>query len=333
MRQIVIVPPGYRHTTRRFPTVYVTHGFGGTLTRNFGPELTSLIATQMANGKLPPMIWVLLEQVVPGGTHEFADSANNGPWGFALTHELIPELEKRYRMDGRRSGRFLNGHSSGGWATAWLQVTYPEIFGGTWSTSPDPVDFHAFTNVDLYAAANLYRNEHAIPTQLLRGVDGPSGTIEAFAKQEAVLGDYGGQMASFEWVFSPRADDGRPTPLFDRATGTIDRAVADHWTSRFDICRLLTARAEELAPQLRGKLRFIVGTADTFYLDRPLRRLEEALMPLGYDAKFTYIPDRNHFDLYDGGLLTRIAAEMYAVARPRANWRPSEEPKVMELAR
>ena len=54
-------------------------------------------------------------------------------------------------MDGHASGRFLNGHSSGGWATLQLQTHYPKIFGGTWSTSPDPSDFHDFTGVDLYA--------------------------------------------------------------------------------------------------------------------------------------------------------------------------------------
>jgi pimeloyl-ACP methyl ester carboxylesterase len=333
MRQIIILPPGYRSSSSRYPTVYLTHGFGGTLSGSFGPRLTDLIVTQMANGKLPPMIWVLLEQAVASGTHEFADSANNGPWGTALTKELIPELEKRYRMEARPSGRFLNGHSSGGWATAWLQVTHPDVFGGTWSTSPDPVDFHSFTNVDLYTADNLYRDVRGNPTRLLRGVETPAGTMEAFAKREAVLGEYGGQMASFEWVFSPKGDDGRPLPLFNRTTGRIDRSVAEYWISQFDISRLLITRARALAPQLRGKLHFIVGTADTFYLDVPIRRLEVALQELAYDAKFTYLPDRDHFNLYEGDVLTRIAQQMYDVARPRSKWTPSVEPTVAPLMR
>jgi enterochelin esterase-like enzyme len=81
------------------------------------------------------MIWVMLDESVPQGTHEFADSVNNGPWGAALTTEYLPYLEHKYRMDSRAKGRFLNGHSSGGWATLQLQVNYSKIFGGTWSTS------------------------------------------------------------------------------------------------------------------------------------------------------------------------------------------------------
>src|SRR3546814_19939640 len=63
----------------------------------------------------------------------------------------------KYRRDARPSGRFLNGHSSGGWSTLWLQVAYPKIFGGTWPTAPDASDFHDFTNINIYAAnANAY---------------------------------------------------------------------------------------------------------------------------------------------------------------------------------
>ncbi len=99
------------------------------------------------------MIWVFLDESSATGTHEFADSVNNGPWGQALTTELIPYLESHYRMDADVQGRFLNGHSSGGWATLWLQTRYPKIFGGTWSTSPDPSDFHDFTGAEPLRAA------------------------------------------------------------------------------------------------------------------------------------------------------------------------------------
>jgi len=90
------------------------------------------------------MIWVLLDESCPGGTHEFADSVNNGPWGQALVQEFIPYIEKTYRADAKRDSRLLTGHSSGGWASLWLEVNYPEIFGGSWPVSPDPVDFRSF---------------------------------------------------------------------------------------------------------------------------------------------------------------------------------------------
>ncbi|MGH9828567.1 MAG: alpha/beta hydrolase, partial [Blastocatellia bacterium] len=135
----VVLPPSYnKDRQRRYPTVYVIHGFGGDHTAAWrqGPQL----AKQMSDGKIPEMIWVFLNGHLPTGHHEFADSANNGPWGEALTREYIPYLEKTYRMVARPYARFVTGHSSGGWSSLWLQVTYPDFFGGTWSTSPDPVD-------------------------------------------------------------------------------------------------------------------------------------------------------------------------------------------------
>ncbi len=104
----------------------------------------------MLEGKRPEMINVYLEAQVPMGHSVFADSANNGPWGTALVKEFIPYLEKQFRMDAKPSGRFLTGHSSGGWTTLWVMVTHPDFFGGTWSTSPDPVDFRNFTGPDHY---------------------------------------------------------------------------------------------------------------------------------------------------------------------------------------
>ena len=194
----------------------------------------------MKQGKMPPMIWVLLDESSATGTHEFADSVNNGPWGAALTTELIPNLEASYRMDARTSGRFLQGHSSGGWATLWLQTHYPRIFGGTWSTSPDPSDFHIFSTIDLYAPnANFYRAADGTLTPILRVQGKPLSSMKQLEALESVMGEYGGQISSFEWVFSPRGPDGRPAHLFDRTTGAIDPKVAAYWRDHYDIVEYL----------------------------------------------------------------------------------------------
>ena len=95
------------------------------------------------------MVHVFLDASFTTGHHVFADSVNNGPWGRALTEEFIPHLEKQFRLIPKTSARFLTGHSSGGWSTMWLEVNYPDVFGGTWSTSPDPVDLHSFTGIDV----------------------------------------------------------------------------------------------------------------------------------------------------------------------------------------
>ena len=156
---VVVLPPSYSSETKPiFPTVYWTHGFGNVfsdLVNGVAPR----VQKKLADGKYPEMVWVLLDESCPGGTHEFADSVNNGPWGQALTEEFVPYIEKTYRTGGKRDSRFLTGHSSGGWAALWLEVTYPEVFGGSWPVSPDSVDFRNFTgpNVRATPAQNFYR--------------------------------------------------------------------------------------------------------------------------------------------------------------------------------
>ena len=327
MKGWVLTPPGYdANAAVRYPTVYYTQGFGGNNDRVQRPLVD--VYTAMSKGQMPPMIWVFLDESSPTGTHEFADSVNNGPWGRALTTELIPALEAQYRMDGRPDGRFLNGHSSGGWATLWLQTRYPKIFGGTWSTSPDPSDFHDFTGIDLYAPhANVYRRPDGSAYPLVRDHATVLGTFEQFAKLERVLGPYGGQLASFEWVFSPRGKDGRPEPMFDRDTGAVNPAVVDYWRDHYDIAWRLQHHWPQLKPDLDGKIHLYVGTADTFYLDGAAHRLQAVLDGLHARSSFHFLPDRTHFDLYRvgkdrEGLLKEISWAMYAVARPHSPLKP-----------
>lgn len=321
IRAWVILPPGYSdHPKDKFPTVYWTHGFGGTLMS--AKATGEMIYARMAEGKMPPMIWVMLDESLATGTHEFADSANNGPWGAALTTEFIPWIESKYRMDAKASGRFLQGHSSGGWATLQLQVNYPKIFGGTWSTSPDPSDFHDFTGIDLYAAhANMYRKPDGSAYPIVRDHAKVLGTMEEFAGEERVLGEYGGQLASFEWVFSPRGPDGRPLKMFSRDTGDVDPAVVAYWRDHYDLAHIVATDWVNRGKDLKGKIHLIVGTADTFYLDGAAHKFEAVLKSLNADPHFTYLENRTHFDLYTVGddrmaLFDKIAAEMYAGARP-----------------
>jgi len=319
----VLLPPGYdKHTNAHYPTVYFTHGFGGDLA--YLTVKAAGVWSDMADGKTPPMIWVFLDEHTATGTHEFADSVNNGPWGTALTMEVIPYLESHYRMDAKASGRFLTGHSSGGWATLWLQVRYPKIFGGTWSTSPDPSDFHDFTGPDLYAPnANVYTRPDGTSYPLVRMKGKVIATFKQFAQLERVLGPYGGQMASFDWVFSPRGPDGRPEQMFDRSTGKVNPEIVRYWRDHYDIAHRIQTQWPQLNPDLDGKIHVIVGTADTFYLDGAAHELKAVLDKVGAHAEVQFLPGKTHGDLYWKGkdhdwLEKQIAWAMYHVARPDA---------------
>lgn len=212
----------------------------------------------------------------------------------------------------------------GGWATLQMQVDFPRVFGGTWSTSPDPSDFHDFTGVDLYApGANVYHRPDGTPYPLVRMNGKVIATFEQFSKLEQVLGPYGGQMASFDWVFSPRGRDGRPEPMFDRTTGDVDPKVVAYWRAHYDLAHIVATRWAQQGPYLKGKIHVYVGTADTFYLDGAAHKLDAVLNELGADAHFTFRAGRSHFDLYADSndrfaLFDTIAAQMYLTVYPQA---------------
>jgi S-formylglutathione hydrolase FrmB len=326
IRAWVILPPGYAdHGSVTYPSAYWTHGFGGSLDASLGSGLR--IHDRMKDGKMPPMIWVMLDESCPAGTHEFADSVNNGPWGAALTTEFIPYLENKYRMDSKASSRLLNGHSSGGWATLQLEINYPKVFGGTWSTSPDPSDFHDFTGIDLYAPhANAYRKPDGTPYPIMRDKGRVLATFEELTRMEDVLGPYGGQVASFDWVFSPRSKSGAPEQMFDRTTGDVNPGVVAYWHDHYDLAHIAETHWAERKGDLKGRIHLYVGTADTFYLDGAAHKFDAALSRLGADAHFTYIPDRTHFDLYrvekdPQGLFDEIGEQMWETARPGERWK------------
>lgn len=316
MKASVVLPPSYdKNKAQKFPTVYTITGYGGT--RFSSLRNAASMAKAMTEGERPEMIYVNLESQVPLGHHVWADSANNGPWGTALEKEFIPYLEKQFRMDAKPSGRFVTGHSSGGWSSLWVMVSHPDFFGGTWSTSPDPVDFRNFTGPDLTKNTNAYMNAAGKEYNLVRMNGKEMMSVRQYAQQEMLKGYYGGQFTSFNAVFSPKGDDGQPMKLFDIKTGRIDPFVAKAW-EKYDISLLLRNNWKTIGPKLKGKLHIWVGTADTFHLNEAVELLDAELKNLGSDAKIEYLDGRSHFDMYNDGLAEKIAWQMYAIARPKA---------------
>jgi S-formylglutathione hydrolase FrmB len=318
MRAGVVLPASYSKVpSRRYPTVYRIHGYGGNHRGAWstGPGLIK----QMSAGRLPEMVHVFLDGSLPTGHHEFADSVNNGPWGSALNREFIPYLEKKFPLVARPGARFLTGHSSGGWSSLWLQITYPDFFGGAWSTSPDPVDLRSFTGVDVSVGStvNAYRTRDGQPRNLIRRGGRDLISLEDFAKQEEVQGEYGGQFASFEWVWSPKGQDGRPMKLFNRVTGELDPEVQQAW-QKYDIRLVLEKNWTTLGPKLRGKINVICGAEDTFHLEEAVSMLCDFFKRAGSDAVCEIVPGRDHMNLfssyktYPNGLAQRIAKEMQA---------------------
>ena len=305
VRAGVVLPKSFAaQPERRYPVVYEIPGFGGTHFGAFGAADRN--ATDLAGAEA---VWVVLDPSCRLGHHVFADSANNGPVGRALVEELIPVIEEEYRGLGTADARFVTGHSSGGWSSLWLQVAYPDVFGGVWSLSPDPVDFRDFQRIDLTRpGANLYTDADGKPRPLARTRGKPLLYFKPFSDMETVMG-HGGQLASFEAVFSPRGADGRPRSLWDRKDGAVDPETARAW-EQYDIRLKIEREWKTLGPKLAGKLHVYTGAEDTFYLEGAVRLLQQSLKDLGSDAEIEIVPGKDHSSLVDRKMRERIAREM-----------------------
>ena len=212
------------------------------------------------------------------------NSANLGPYGDAITHELIPHIEKTFRGLGEPWARFLYGGSTGGWEALAAQIFYPDFYNGAFGACPDPVDFSAYTLVDIYQDANAYDAEgpfHRVERPGHRNWLGQVDvTLRDYNHLELVLGTNsrsGDQFDIWQAVYSPMGADGYPQPIWDKKTGVIDRQVAAYWKENYDLRHILERDWQTLGPKLRGKLHLYCGDMDNYYLNNAVYKMEAFL--------------------------------------------------------
>jgi hypothetical protein len=231
----------------------------------------------------PRVLLVQIQHANPYFDDSYAvDSANVGPYGEAINHELIPYLEKTFRGLGPWA-RGTYGGSTGGWEALATQLFYPDEWNGAVVNCPDPIDFHRYTTVDLYADANAYRTEGPFRSTPRPGTRSPLGDLGALMEQlnrhELVVGTHsrsGGQFDIWEAVYSPVGPDGYPRRIWDKRTGVIDQSVAEYWREHYDLGRRLERDWATLGPKLKGRLIHInVGRMDEYFLDGAVARVEQ----------------------------------------------------------
>jgi hypothetical protein len=324
LRAGVILPRDYqRQRERRYPLRIHVGGYGTRFTRvrQLMHKASDFRETWLADDT-PRMIFVHLDGTGPFGDPYQVNSANNGPYGDAVTQELIPHVEKRFRAIGQPYARVLDGASTGGWVSLALQIFYPDFFNGAWAHAPDPVDFRAFELINVYQDENAYVNVHGFERPARRERNGDvCYTVRHECGIERVLGRgdrwelSGKDWCAWNAVFGPRGRDGLPRPLWNGATGKIDRDVIEHW-KKYDLRLILQWNWPALAPKLRGKLRIWVGESDEYFLNSAVHLLDDFLKNAKppYEGKITYAIGKGHN--WGGISEKQMMAEMaVAVAR------------------
>ncbi len=255
--------------------------------------------------KFPRVIIVEIQHANPYYDDSYAvNSANLGPYGDAITYELIPQIEKQFRGLGKGWARFMYGGSTGGWEALAAQIFYPDEFNGAWGACPDPINFHAYTVVNIYDHQNAYYSEapwkHIARPGKRNYLGEIAATIEDQNQMELALGTNsrsGGQFDIWQAVYSPVAKDGYPKPIWDKATGEIDHKVAEYWREHYDLGHILRRDWKKLGPKLEGKLHIYVGEADNYYLNNAVYRVEDFLKSTrnpAYGGEVDYEPRAEH---------------------------------------
>ena len=254
----------------------------------------------------PRYIVVEIQHANPYYDDSYAvNSQNLGPYGDAITLELIPYLEQKYRALGGGWARFMYGGSTGGWEALGAQILYPDEYNGAWAACPDPIDFHAFGAVNIYEDPNAYTwkgSWKTVAKPAHRDYLGHlSATLEQVNRLELVLGTNsrsGGQWDIWQAVFSPVGADGFPKPIWDKRTGVIDPSVASYWKENYDLVHILRRDWNKgLGKKLEGKIHIYVGEADNYYLNNAVYLAEEFLKSTRdpyYGGEIDYEPRAEH---------------------------------------
>ena len=325
----VLLPKGYEeHPGVRYPVHYIQGHFPrGNVTR-FSEDPNNAAYKQWAADNAPRFIQVTIEHACPYYDDSYGvNSENVGPYGDAIVTELIPFLEASFRAIGKPWARVLSGGSTGGWVSLATQVFYPDFFGGTWSFFPDPVDFRKYQIVNLYEDANAYYIEQEwtrVPRGACRDTSGNLiFTQEQENLYEEAIGDRfrsGGQWAIWNAVFAPVAEDGYPKPLWDPATGRIDRDAVTWAGERYDLRRHLEKNWPSIGAKLAGKIHVYCGRMDNFYLNEACYLLQESLEKMAnppYGGEFRYGDRGGHgWSPFKGDELVRTMADHVLAASP-----------------
>ncbi len=297
IRAAVILPPSYfQEADRVYPSVYVLGGWGASPYDLLSPEAHQQKRYGMS-GFGQEKVFIFLDLECRSGYHVFCDSEIEGPREQTFFAELVPHLEKSYRVDKDPRTRFLMGQSTGAWASLWLLVSRPDQFGGAYVGSPDFVDFTEFCGTNIYEkGANVYLDSRG-QKKFMNGTGVGRDpwnrwTIEDFTALDRIAG-WGEQMYSFDATFSSRDGNGEPRHLYDWNSGRVDPEVASSWKSH-DLSLVVTGYDGRKRDMLRGKIHIAVAEDDDFGLNRPVHAFQKALAAKGLEADVRYLPSGGH---------------------------------------
>lgn len=124
----VYLPPDYEHSERSYPVLYLLHGGGDDQTGwvQFG-EVLHITDREILEGRATPMI-IIMPDANTGQRGYFNDPENEWRYEDFFFEELMPHVEKEFRIKGEKRYRAVAGLSMGGGGTFMYALHHPELF-------------------------------------------------------------------------------------------------------------------------------------------------------------------------------------------------------------
>jgi enterochelin esterase family protein len=282
----VYLPPQYDSLgSRRYPALYVLHGYTGDVAALLGARPWEVNVFQwvdrlIAEGRMPPLLVVAVDGFTRLGGSQYVDSIHNGNYATYTVRDVVGHVDREYRTIAAETGRAVLGKSSGGFGAMHLVMEHPGAFCAFASHSGDAyfryAHFPAFPSVQ----RTLERHGGDI-----------GGFVAAFEdKHKRSTAEYTTmEMLGYASAYSPKSARAFDLDLpFDTKTGELDDAVFARWLS-FDPAERVAGRLRELG---RLRLRYLdCGRRDEYGLDIGARVVTQRMRDAGLEVRHEEFDD------------------------------------------
>jgi enterochelin esterase-like enzyme len=274
---LVYLPPSYAaDQNRRFPVVYLLHGYGGrenTFTERLANLPESGDRLDVAQG-FSSAIYVMPSAYTLHKGSMYSDSVTTGNWETFIAEDLVAYIDSHYRTLATRLSRGLAGHSMGGYGALRIGMKRPELFGSLYLMSSCCLGANRNPSPESMAAAEAIKTREQAEEAAKAPGFGVSTTLAEAA------------------AWSPNPAN---PPLFldlPIKDGKVRPDIVAKWVANAPL-EMLDRYADNLRKYYAIEIE--VGTKDTLF--RSNQQLHEALERLHV---------RHGFEQYDGDHTNRI---------------------------
>ena len=283
----IYLPPSYQtDRSRRYPVLYLLHGFTDSDEKWFGGQphfinVPTVVDQGLAKGPAREMILVMPNAYTRYAGSFYGSSVVTGDWENYVAQELVSYVDTHYRTIANVASRGLAGHSMGGYGTIRIGMKRPDVFSSLYAMS------------SCCLAANMLSRENMASAE---GIHSLEDFVKAPFLTKAVVA------VAAAWSPNPK----NPPFFFELPSknGEVQPAVMAQWAANAPV-----SLVSQYVPNLRRlrAIAFDVGEQDSPALTAGVRQLDQVL------GQFD-IP--HVFELYEGNHVNKIAERMESKVLP-----------------